>query len=293
MKQNIKKTYKTDLPVFLPIVSQMAKRANYERQMGTFSIRLKARHGVWLAVLVIMTTFTAHAQTSPELDGIFTVLWRWKAFLFEGFMFNILISFMAMTLGTIAGILLGLMQISLMPTIKFGSWFVTQFFRNAPWLTLLFFCMFMLPFEFNLGFVTIPFPDWMKAVLGLSLPIMANISEVVRGSINSIPNGQWEAAESLAFTRRQQIWQIILPQCAKRMIPPWMNWYSILTMATVVTSIVGVEEVMTGVSQVSAAEGGRTDLLLPLYSMTLLLFFIYCYPIARFTIRLERKFAVK
>ena len=77
------------------------------------------------------------------------------------------------------------------------------------------------------------------------------------------------------------------------MIPPWMNWYAILTMATVLASIIGVNEIMSGVSQVSAAEGGRTDLLLPLYSMTLLLFFIYCYPIARLTVRLERKFAVK
>jgi polar amino acid transport system permease protein len=198
-----------------------------------------------------------------------------------------------MAIGTAAGTMLGLMQVSLIPTVRHSSWLVTQFFRNAPWLTLLFFCMFMLPFEFRVGDMRIPFPDWIKAVIGLSLPVMANISEVVRGAIKSIPFGQWEASEALAFSRRQQLWQIILPQCIKRMIPPWMNWYAILTMATVLASIVGVDEVMARAGQVSAAEDGRTDLLLPLYSCILLLFFIYCYPIARWTIRLERKFAVK
>jgi len=293
MTQQDTKMSKTDLPVLLPIAERMAKRAAYEREVGIFSLRLKAQHGVWLAMLVLLSATVAQAQTTPGQETIFTVLWRWKAFLLEGFLFNILISFMAMAIGTVAGTLLGLMQISLMPTVKASSWAVTQFFRNAPWLTLLFFCMFMLPFEFDLGFVQIPFPDWIKAVIGLSLPVMANISEVVRGAIKSIPFGQWEASEALAFSRRQQLWQIILPQCIKRMIPPWMNWYAILTMATVLASIVGVNEVMTRAGQVSAAEGGRTDLLLPLYSSIMLLFFIYCYPIARLTIRLERKFAVK
>ena len=60
-----------------------------------------------------------------------------------------------------------------------------------------------------------------------------------------MPTGQWEAAESLAFTRQQTLWQIILPQCFKRMIPPWMNWYAILTMATPLCSLLGVEEIIT------------------------------------------------
>src|SRR3546814_11367527 len=101
-----------------------------------------------------------------------------------------------MAIGTAAGAVLGLMQISLLPPVRAGSWLVTQFFRNAPWLVLLFFCMFLLPFEFSVAGVTIPFPDWMKATLGLALPVMANVSEIVRGAVVSLPSGQWEAAES-------------------------------------------------------------------------------------------------
>ena len=153
--------------------------------------------------------------------------------------------------------------------------------------------MFLLTFEIKIGGLVIPLPDWLKAIIGLSLPVMANVSEIVRGAIASLPSGQWEAAESLAFSRRQVLWRIILPQCVKRMLPPWMNLYSILTMATVLASIVGVSEVMTLTGQALAAEGGRTDLLMPFYSFVLFLFFIYCYPIARWTVYLEKKFAVK
>jgi ABC-type amino acid transport system permease subunit len=48
---------------------------------------------------------------------------------------------------------------------------------------------------------TFPFPDWIKVVLGLALPASANVAEIFRGAIQSIPSAQWEAAQSLAFRR--------------------------------------------------------------------------------------------
>ena len=130
-------------------------------------------------------------------------------------------------------------------------------------------------------------------MFGLSLPIMANIAEIVRGAINSVPTAQWEASEALAFTRRQTLWRIILPQVIKRMIPPWMNWYAILTMATPLCSILGVQEIVNLSRQAIEAENNHPELLVPFYSFILLIFFAYCYPIARWTIRLERRFMVR
>jgi polar amino acid transport system permease protein len=173
------------------------------------------------------------------------------------------------------------------------SWFATQFFRNSPWLVLLFYCMLLLPFELVVGGTVIPLPGWMKATVGLALPVMANVSELVRGAIQSIPYGQWESAESLAFTRRQTLWMIILPQCIKRMTPPWMNLYAILTVATPLTSIVGVNEAMTLTQDALAAEAGRPELLVPFYLYLLAWFFLYCYPIARATQALEARTAVR
>ena len=257
-------------------------------------LRLRAWHGLLLAALIVFPTWLAQAQgVTAGRPSVFAALVRWTPLLLRGFGFNLVISFGSMAIGTVLGAFLGIGLISLSAPVRQSSWVVMQFFRNAPWLVLLFFAMFMLPFQLRIGGFVLPLPDWAKAVLGLALPVMANVAEIVRGAVQSIPSGQWEAAESLAFSRHQQVWSIILPQCVKRMLPPWMNLYAILTMSTVLASIVGVNEVMTLAGQVEAAEGGRTDLLAPLYAWILLWFFLYSYPIARLTLRLERRYAVR
>ena len=153
--------------------------------------------------------------------------------------------------------------------------------------------MLAFPFEIQIGDTIIQIPSWMKAVFGLSLPIMANISEIVRGAIASVPTGQWEAADSLAYTRGQTLWLVILPQCFKRMIPPWMNWYAILTMATPLISLLGVEEIITLSRQAMEAEDNHPELLVPFFGFALVIFFAYCYPIARWTIGLEKRFVLR
>lgn len=254
---------------------------------------------LWLPFLLVFMALlwplgVAAQSSDNNLAGAFEALFRWMPFLvFQGFVFTIVISVLTMALGTVLGVFLGLGQISLNPVVARLSHWTTQIFRNSPWLVLLFIVMLSFPFEIVIGGLIIPIPDWGKAVIGLSLPVMANISEIVRGAVNSVPSGQWEAAESLAYSRRQTLWRIILPQCIKRMIPPWMNWYAILTMATPIVSILGVEEVLNLTRQAIEAENNRPVLLIPFYGFVLLIFFLYCYPIARLTVRLERRFQVK
>ena len=242
--------------------------------------------------MFVASVTLAQVAAPAAKPGVIELLVKWTPLLAKGFLFNLLISFFAMAVGTLAGAALGFARISPVPGVRGTSWVVVQFFRNAPWLVLLFFVMFLLPFEFRIGGTTIPFPDWIKATLGLALPIMANVAEIVRGAVQSIPTAQWEAARSLAFSRRETLWKIILPQCIKRMLPPWMNWYAILTMATTLASIVGVSEVMTITLRITNAEG-RTDLLIPIYSYVLLWFFLYCYPISLWTRRLEGRYEVR
>jgi polar amino acid transport system permease protein len=269
----------TDLPVLLPhrIVVPACEWGATDAVRFLGSIK-------WLGILTAVGLFsfaTAEAASSPSRPGVLETVAKWMPLISSGFLFNLLVSAASMALGTTVGVLLGLGQI----------WGLTQFFRNAPWLVLLFFAMFLLPFELRFGATVIPLPAWLKAIIGLSLPVMANVSEIVRGGIRSIPTGQWESAESLAFSRMQILWQIIIPQSIKRMIPPWMNLYAILTMATTLISIVGIQDAMTLTRGALVAEA-RTDLYLPLYFMLLLMFFAYCYPIARLTLLFERRFAV-
>jgi polar amino acid transport system permease protein len=249
-------------------------------------------HGVALAAALIAFILIGEAQAAPGTPGIIATILKWTPLLAQGFALNIAMSFLAMAIGTIIGVPLGLAQISLLLPVRAGSWLVTQFFRNSPWLVLLFYCMLLLPFEVHIGGVTIPLPGWVKSTIGLALPVMANVSELVRGAVRSIPYTQWEASESLAMSRRQTLTMVILPQCIKRMTPPWMNLYAILTVATPLTSVVGVSEAMTLTGDILSSEG-RSELLVPLYLYLLLWFFLYCYPIARATVALEKRFAVK
>jgi len=281
----------TDLPVLLPAAARLLRTAAVERTGGVFMLRLRAKHGVALVALFLIGCGIAEAQVQAGHPSILATLWKWTPLLLRGFLFNLLISAIAMALGTLVGLFLGFAQISLVPPLKKGAWLTTHFFRNAPWLVLLFYCLFLLPFQVTVLGLTFPIPDWIKATFGLSLPVMANVSEIVRGALQSIPTTQWESAASLAFTRRQTLWMIILPQCIKRMLPPWMNLYAILTMATVLTSIVGVNEMMSLTRQALSAEN-RPGLLLAFYSYVLFWFFLYCYPIARWTVRLEARYAV-
>jgi polar amino acid transport system permease protein len=279
------------LPVLLPEATRALRQAQRERWSGVPTLPLKLSHGAALLVAFALACEIAQAQAGPQQSSIFAAIWKWTPLLARGFVFNLAISFVAMAGGTVAGFFLGFTHISLLPPVRTGGWLVTNFFRNAPWLVLLFYCMFLLPFQVTAFGMTIPIPDWTKATLGLALPVMANVAEIVRGAMQSIPTTQWEAAASLAFNRRQTLWRIIVPQCIKRMLPPWMNLYAILTMSTVLASIVGVNEMMTLTQRALAAEG-RAELLLPFYGYVLLWFFVYCYPIARWTIRLEARYAV-
>ena len=283
----------SDLPVLLPYQGHSAGKPEDLR----FS-RWLASSSPWvLLVIFLLISFyplAVLAQSKYTLIQAFATLWRWLPFVVgSGFVMNLLISFFTMLFGTVAGVFLGLGQISVVAPVRKFSWFITQLFRNSPWLVLLFIVMLTFPFEIEIGEHIISIPDWMKAVFGLSLPIMANISEVVRGAVQSVPTGQWEASESLAFSRVQTIWQIILPQCFKRMIPPWMNWYAILTMATPLVSLLGVEEIVTLSRQAMEAEDNHPELLIPFFGFALLIFFTYCYPIARWTLKLEERYSVK
>jgi polar amino acid transport system permease protein len=251
-----------------------------------------ARNGILLLIALVLSIGVGEAQTGPGTQSIFATVLKWTPLLAQGFALNIAMSFLAMAIGTVLGLALGLGLIAVTRPVRAISWLVTQFFRNAPWLVLLFYCILLMPFEVRIGNAIVPLPGWAKATAALALPVMANVAELMRGAVQSIPSGQWEASEALAFTRLQTLRLVILPQCVKRMTPPWMNLYAIVVVGTPLASIVGVSEAMTLTGDVLSSEG-RAELLVPMYLYLLSWFFIYCYPIARATVAVERRFAVR
>jgi polar amino acid transport system permease protein len=235
-------------------------------------------------------TPAAHAATpSPAANAIpWGMLVPWLPAILKGFVLDVLISVGAMIAGTVLGGLLGIGQISPKPATAAACRWVTQFFRNAPWLVILFFCVYLLPFQLPIGNEMVPFPGWLKGTFGLSLAVMGNISEVVRGAIQSLPTAQWEAASALGLNRRQTLRLCILPQAVRRMMAPWMNTYAILAMATPLVSIVGVEDSLS-MASAAAASLANPQLMMPIYGLILILFFVYCAPISIATTHMERR----
>jgi len=256
---------------------------------------LSWRHGACLMLAFAASLAVASAQSpaQPASPSALATLVIWLPFILQGFVLNLIISFLAMALATVLGIVLGLMQISLFSLIRLQARFVTHLFRNSPWLVILFVVMFLLPVEVRLpDGGRIMFPDWIKATIAFALPVMGNISEIMRGAVLSIPTGQWESAEGLAFTRSQTLRWVILPQCVRRAIPPWMNWYALLTLSTPIASIFSIHEAVANTQAAMEAAGARPEFLFPFYLFLLCLFFAYIYPIAVWTRKLERKYAV-
>lgn len=243
------------------------------------------------AMLALAYPAVVNAQTSAgATDGAhWTTLIPWLPVLLKGFAFDVLISFIAMAIGTVLGTAVGIGQISPNAGVRAASRWITQFFRNAPWLVVLFFCIYLMPYQINVLGLSVPFPAWVKGIVGLSFPVMGNVSEVVRGGIQSLPTAQWEAAAALGLTRRQTLKLCILPQAVKRMAAPWMNTYAILMMSTPLVSIVGVDDSVTIASSVLSALANPA-LMMPVYGLILVLFFAYCAPIAMLTKQLERRY---
>ncbi|MBX8540224.1 amino acid ABC transporter permease [Pseudomonas cichorii] len=221
---------------------------------------------------------------------VFLALVQWSPALAMGFGQNILISLVAIGLGTVFGLLIGALGMSPFWLLRLPARIWIQIFRNAPWLVLIYFTTYVFPFEIRIGSTYISFPDWVKVTIGLALPASANVAEIFRGAVASIPSTQWEAARSLAFTRGQIFTSIILPQCFKRMLPPWMNLYAVITMGTALASLVGVHDVID-TAQIASNTVNQTGFTVIIYCSLLVLFFAYCYPISRLTQRLERRYA--
>ncbi|MBX8501610.1 amino acid ABC transporter permease [Pseudomonas lijiangensis] len=243
-----------------------------------------------LLTLILVALAVAWLMFGAPDSPVFLALVQWSPALAMGFGQNILISLVAIGLGTVFGLLVGALGMSPFWLLRLPARIWIQIFRNAPWLVLIYFTTYVFPFEIRIGSTYISFPDWVKVTIGLALPASANVAEIFRGAVASIPSTQWEAARSLAFTRGQIFTSIILPQCFKRMLPPWMNLYAVITMGTALASLVGVHDVID-TAQIASNTVNQTGFTVIIYCSLLVLFFAYCYPISRLTQRLERRYA--
>lgn len=107
----------------------------------------------------------------------------------------------------------------------------------------------------------------------------------MRGSINGIPPGQWEAAETLGYSRTQTLRRIILPQAIKHALPSITNEFSTLIKESSILMVIGVPELLKASRDIVARELRPMEI----YAMTALIYLTMTSILALFTKQLERR----
>lgn len=145
---------------------------------------------------------------------------------------------------------------------------VIEVFRGTSLLVQLFFLFFVLPLPpFNLEL-----PSVLVGVLGLGLNYGAYGAEVVRGSINSVARGQWEATTALSLSRSQRMWRVIFPQAWALMIPSLTNLLIQLLKGTAVVYLITIVDFTAELNKLRI----DTDVFFA-YGLGLVVYFVIAY----------------
>ncbi|HIK43521.1 MAG TPA: ABC transporter permease subunit [Leptolyngbyaceae cyanobacterium M65_K2018_010] len=162
--------------------------------------------------------------------------------LMRGAWVTIMLTFFSFLFGLIGGSLVAFALISPFKPLRWLCRVYVDFFRGTPMLVQLFMIYFGIPALFQgLGF-DVSFNRFFAAVLALSLNVAAYLAEILRGGIQSIDRGQWEAAESLAMNPIETMRYVVFPQAFRRILPPLGNEFITLIKDTSLAAVIGFEE---------------------------------------------------
>lgn len=144
--------------------------------------------------------------------------------------------------GLIGGTLIAIARLSASAPLRWLTRAYVDFFRGTPLLVQIFMIYFGLPALFQRVGLPFNLDRFPAAVLALSLNSAAYLAEIIRGGIQSIETGQWEASESLGMGSIQTLRYVIFPQAFRRMLPPLGNEFITLLKDTSLVAVIGFEE---------------------------------------------------
>ena len=215
-----------------------------KRVMNTLPVGV----GLYLAIVgaIVWVTYTGAQQMGynlqwyqiPQYLYTFTDYGFQAGEILHGLWAMIVLSVASFTLATVLGLGIALLRLSglIMGTgMAIGY---LEFIRNIPLLVLLYLFYYVLGPVFG-------FDRWTAAVLTLGVFHSALISEIFRAGINSVAQGQWEAAASIGMSRGQAYRYIILPQSVRFMIPPLFGEVVHLIKSSAIVSVIVVAELTT------------------------------------------------
>jgi len=231
--------------------------------------------------LVVVFPFVAFGLINGKWFGLpVAETARWG-----GFMLTFVLASVGIACALPIGILLALGRRSRMPVVRSLSIFYIEFWRGTPLITILFMASVMLPLFFP---AKVEFDKVARAMIGIALFQSAYTAEAIRGGLQAMPKGQFEAADAMGLGYWQSMRLIILPQALKISIPGIVNSFIELFKDTSLVAIIGLLDLLNMAQTASRSiEWKGYDL--EAYVFAALLFWICCYGMSRYSQALERK----
>ena len=205
-----------------------------------------------------------------------------------GFMLNIILGTVCVSLSLPIGILLALGRQSNMPIIKGICVVFIEFIRGVPLITLLFVANVVLAYFLPPG---TNFDLILRVIIMITLFSSAYIAEVIRGGLAALPRGQYEAADSLGLDYAQSMRLIILPQALKISIPGIVNVSVGLFKDTTLVSVISMFDLVGMIRGPIVSSTEWNGIYWELFGFASILFFIICYSISQYSQWLERQLA--
>ena len=195
------------------------------------------------------------------------------------------ISLIAVIISIPLGILVGILMTFKNPILKAVLRVYLEFIRIMPQLVLLFIVFFG-----STRVIGVDISGDLAAVIVFSLWGIAEMGDLVRGAIISIPKHQYESGEALGLSKRQIFVYIIIPQTIKRLVPLSINLITRMIKTTSLVLMIGVVEVIKVAQQI--IEANRTaspNAAFGVYLAVFLMYFIACTPISMLARYLEKR----
>ena len=205
---------------------------------------------------------------------------------FGGLPLTIVLAFIGITISYPLGILLALGRRSKMPIIRICSVTYIELIRGVPMISLLFMASVMFPLLMPEG-VTID--KIFRAQIAMIMFASAYMAEVVRGGLQSIDYGQYEAADSLGLNYYRKMRHVVLPQALKVVIPPTINTIVSFFKDTSLVMIIALYDLMN-TTKVAIADAKWLGFAVEAYCFTAFIYFIFCFSMSRYSKWLELKF---
>ncbi len=234
----------------------------------------------FFVILPVASFVLLHGFTRLGLATVDTDLWG-------GMMVTIVVAAVGIVLSLPIGIVLALGRRSAMPALRLLSTLFIEIVRGVPLITVLFMASVMLPL-----FVPDAWsPDKLiRALVGVALFSSAYMAEVVRGGLQSMPRGQYEAAHALGLGYWQTLRLIILPQALTVTIPNIVNSYIALFKDTTLVFFVGIFDFLKTIEAARADPKWATPVTGQTgYVFAALVYFAFCYAMSRYAVGIERR----